>query len=167
MSKTILAFDQASKISGYAVFIDGKLETYGKFTFDDVDIDVRLVKIRNKIIELVQQYNPTEVVYEDIQQQENVQTFKTLAEVYGVLSEVLEELHIKHSSVLASSWKSSLGIKGRNRPEQKRNAQQYVIDHYGIKPTQDECDAICIGLFKVNQSANDWSEQIKMIMKPL
>ena len=46
MGKTILALDQASKTSGFAVYIDGKLDSYGKFTYDDIDIDKRLVKIR-------------------------------------------------------------------------------------------------------------------------
>ena len=161
-SKVILALDQASKTSGFAIYVDGKLDDYGKFTYDDTDIDKRLMKIRQKVADLIAIYKPDEVVYEDIQQQNNiannVATFKVLAEVYGVISELLQELNIKHSSVLAVTWKSALGIKGRTRPEQKKNAQEYVTRMYGIKPTQDECDAICIGLYQVNQSANDWTE---------
>lgn len=60
-------------------------------------------------------------------------TYKALAEVFGVISELLENLKIKHSSVFAASWKSTLGIKGRTRPEQKKNAQQYVEKNYNIK----------------------------------
>lgn len=153
--KRLLALDQSSKITGYAVFDkDGKLETYGKFTATAPSVDERLVEIKNKIQSLIDQYNIEQIALEDIQQQENVQTFKILAEVYGVASEVIEEFNIPHTSVLASSWKSYLGIKGKSRQEQKHNAQKYVIEHYGIKPSQDECDAICIGLY---QSANDWS----------
>lgn len=162
MSKTILALDQSSKITGYAIFIDGELKEYGKFSFDDTDIDVRLVNIRAKVEQLIDTYFPTEIVYEDIQMQNNVinnvQTFKTLAEVFGVLSELFTELKIKHTPVLASSWKSTLGIKGKNRSEQKRNAQEYIVNKYGIKPTQDECDAICIGAHYIANSINDWSE---------
>lgn len=90
----------------------------------------------------------------------NVQTFKILAEVVGVLSETLEEINIPHESVLATVWKSNLKIKGRNRAEQKRNAQQYVIDNYNKKPTQDEADAICIGissLFHKSTQQNDFN----------
>ncbi len=158
----ILALDQASKISGYAIFIDGKLETFGKFTFDNSDTDMRLVGIRNKIKELIEQYSVDEVVYEDIQQQNNVannvQTFKVLAEVYGVVSELLAELRIPHTSVLSTVWKSSLSIKGRTRQEQKRSAQEYVIEKYKVKPTQDESDAICIGEHYIKSKGNDWSE---------
>ena len=61
-------------------------------------------------------------------------------------------------AVLAGTWKSTLGIKGKTRPEQKQNAQKWVIATYGVKPTQDECDAICIGAHKIRSLGNDWGE---------
>lgn len=159
--RNLLALDQASKVSGYSVFIDGQLETFSHFTFDDSNFDSRLLKIRNKIQELIQQYQINEVVYEDIQMQDNVannvQTFKALAEVYGIVGELCEELRLPHQSILASSWKSALGIKGKTRAEQKRNAQQYVRDQLNVKATQDESDSICIGLAHLYNSKNDWS----------
>ena len=145
----LLALDQASITSGYAVFKDGVLVNYGKFTFDDSDIPVRLVKIRNKVISLIQENDIDEVAFEDIQLQgnvaNNVQTFKALSEVFGVISETLQEIGIKFTIVPSSSWKSTLGIKGRARAEQKRNAQAYVLETYDVKAAQDVCDAICIG----------------------
>lgn len=159
----LLALDQASKTSGYAIFFDGKLETYGKFNFEDDDIGIRLQKIRNKVQSLIQENDIDEVVFEDIQLQENrvnnVKTFKVLAEVFGVIYELVTEMKLKNSAVLASSWKSTLGIKGKDRSEQKRNAQKFVQETYGVKPTQDECDAICIGCHMLKQidSVYDWS----------
>lgn len=160
--KRLLALDQSSKITGYSVFdSQGKLETYGKFTCDNPNIDKRLVLIRDKVEQLIKDYDIQQVMFEDIQQQNNVannvQTFKILAEVYGVISEYLEENSIPHSTVLAATWKSYLGIKGKTRPEQKRNAQLYVEQNYDIHATQDEIDSICIGLYQVGQSKNDWS----------
>lgn len=162
----LLALDQASKTTGYAVFIDGKLETYGKFTYEDSDIGIRLNRIRNKVSTLVADYDIDQIVFEDIQLQanvgNNVATFKVLAEVFGVIEELATELEIPHSAVLASVWKSTLKIRGASRPEQKRNAQAYVSTTYGVKATQDECDAICIGAHTVlkgavPQSDFDWS----------
>ena len=60
----------------------------------------------------------------------NVQTFKVLSEVFGVILETVRELNIDYDIVPSVTWKSTLGIKGRTRPEQKRNAQQYVLDTY-------------------------------------
>lgn len=145
----LLAIDQASVTSGYAVFKDGNLVDYGKFTFNDDVIAERLVKIRAKVLELIAEYNIDEVAFEDIQMQgnvaNNVQTFKVLSEVFGVISEVLQEKKMKYTVVMSGTWKSTLGIKGRTRPEQKRNAQEYVLQTYNVKAIQDVCDAICIG----------------------
>lgn len=162
----LLALDQASRISGWAFFNEGQLEAYGKFNATQEDIGERLFFIKNEVNKLIEEFNINEVAFEDIQLQgnvtNNVQTFKVLAEVFGVIYELVTELKIPNSATLASVWKSALNIKGRTRPEQKRNAQQYVLDTYGIKATQDECDAICIGTYIVNEKArekiHDWSD---------
>ena len=156
----LLALDQASKCTGWAIFEDGKLEKYGKIFLDDPNIDTRLVQLRQNIQALIESENINEVVFEDIQQQNNVannvQTFKVLAEVYGVVSELLQELQIPHSTVLAASWKSTLGIKGRTRAEQKKNAQLYVEYNYGIHVIQDIADAVCIGTHHIKKNKCAW-----------
>ncbi len=75
----------------------------------------------------------------------NVQTFKVLAEIFGVTQEYLAEHQYGYHIVSSNTWKSKLGIKGRTRPEQKKNAQEYVLKNYNKKVSQDESDAICIG----------------------
>lgn len=151
----ILALDQASKTSGYSIWENNKLIDYGKFTFEDDDIGYRLVRIRNKVKHLIESNKIDYVIMEDIQvQQNNVQTFKVLAEVFGVIYELITEMGVPSHAVLASVWKSVVGIKGRARAEQKRNAQQHVIDTYGIKATQDESDAICIGEYYIKKHLN-------------
>lgn len=161
MSK-LLALDQSSRITGWSVFDSGQLIQHGKFELTSNDIDQRLVQFKNQIKSLIYQYKIDEVIYEDIQLQNNVinnvQTFKILAEIYGILSELLAEMRLPHTSILASQWKSSLHIKGRTRPEQKRNAQQYILNEFNIKATQDEVDSICIGLHHIQQNKNNWSE---------
>lgn len=156
----LLALDQASKVTGWAIFEDGELKSYGKISLDDPNTDTRLVQLRQSIQTLVADYNIDEVIFEDIQQQNNVannvQTFKVLAEVYGVVSELLQELQIPHSTVLAASWKSTLGIKGRTRAEQKKNAQLYVEQNYGIHVIQDITDAICIGTHHIKKNKCAW-----------
>lgn len=160
MSNRLLALDQASKCTGWAIFEDGELKSYGKISLDDPNTDIRLVQLRQSIQTLVADYNIDEVIFEDIQQQNNVannvQTFKVLAEVYGVVSELLQELQIPHSTVLAASWKSTLGIKGRTRAEQKKNAQIYVEQNYGIHVIQDIADAVCIGTHHIKKNKCAW-----------
>jgi Holliday junction resolvasome RuvABC endonuclease subunit len=143
------------------------LVNYGKFNAEVVGANIgdRLEFIRNKIRKLIEDNQIEEVIMEDIQMQgnvvNNVQTFKVLAEVFGVVSELLVEMKIPQSAVLASSWKSALGIKGRARAEQKQNAQAWVVNTYSVKPTQDECDAICIGAHRNKHTPDigfDWAD---------
>ena len=162
MPDILLALDQSSQTSGYSVFTDGKLTDYGKFTFEDADVGHRLTCIRNKVISLLDQYNITEVAFEDIQLQSglagNVQTFKVLAEVYGVIHQLLDEKKIPYQVVPSVTWKSTLGIKGKNRQEQKKNAQLWVINNYNVKTTQDVADAICIGQCCIKKQNCAWED---------
>ena len=162
----LLALDQASRTSGYAVFIDEKLEDYGTFTVSDDSIGERLFKIREKVAQLIADYGIDYVAFEDIQLQNNsnnVQTFKILAEVFGIVYELATELGIPNEAVFSNSWKSTCGIKGRTRPDQKKNAQAFVTSTYGVKASQDASDAICIGTHILKTTAQkksdyDWSE---------
>lgn len=154
----VLALDQASRTSGYAVFQDERLIASGTFTYDDADFSLRLVKIRNKVASLIKEYDIDKILLEDIQlqgQTNNVTTYKALAEVLGVLEELARELSIPHELIHSQTWKSTLVIRGRDRATQKRNAQGFVNSYYNIKASQDESDAICIGTHyvKSNKSA--------------
>lgn len=150
----ILALDQASRTSGYSVFENDKLVTSGKFTFEDQDMGLRLKKIRQKVESLIDEHSPDTLVLEDIQLQKtvgnNVVTYKVLAQVIGVLTELAAEKELKYELVHSSTWKSNLGIGGRTRPEQKKNAQAYVEKMYSLKVSQDQSDAICIGAYYMN-----------------
>ena len=152
----ILAFDQSSRTSGYSVFEDDKLKEHGTFTFSNNDLGIRLYKIRQKVEELINLYHPDKIVFEDIQLQDeiysqknvgNVKTFKTLAEVFGIIYELATELNIDNEAYLAGVWRKGLGIAGSYRDQQKANAQKWVYDNYGIKVVDDEADAICIGAY--------------------
>ena len=165
----ILALDQASRVSGWCIFVDNELKDWGHLTTNQDEVGERLVLIRNFIIQKVQEWDIDTIAFEDIQLQSsvgnNVKTFKVLANVFGVVLETSVELNKNFIIVPSSTWKSTLQIKGRTRPDQKKNAQQFVLQKYGVKATQDECDAICIGSHVCAHGAPtakiegfDWSE---------
>ena len=166
----LLALDQASRCSGWAVFIDGELKEWGHLDTVQDEVGERLVQIREFIINKVKEWDIDTIAFEDIQLQSsvgnNVKTFKVLANVYGVVLETAVELEKNFVIVPSTVWKSKLGIKGRTRPEQKKNAQEYIRNNYQVKPTQDEADAICIGTCIVRggspsptlEKGHDWSK---------
>ena len=148
----ILALDQSTRITGWAVFADGALQEYGKFDAENAGTDIgkRLTYIKEKVKALIDKYNIQKILIEEIQLQNtvgnNVVTYKKLAYVQAVLIQMFDELKLPYEIIASSSWKSTLGIKGRARAEQKKNAQEFIIKTYNIKVIQDTADAICIGL---------------------
>ena len=149
MERRLLALDQSSRISGYAIFVDENLIAHGSINLTEEDVGQRLVLIRKEVTKLIHKYDINEIAFEDIQMQasvgNNVQTFKILAEVFGVILMLCTELKINYTIVSSNTWKSTLKIKGKKRSEQKKDAQRYVLEKYGIKAIQDTVDAICIG----------------------
>ena len=163
----VLALDQSTRVTGWAVFADGAPQEYGKFDAENAGADIgkRLTYIREKVKALIDKYEIQKILIEEIQLQNtvgnNVVTYKKLAYVQAVLIQMLDELKLPYEVIASSSWKSTLGIKGRARAEQKKNAQIYVNTIYGIKATQDECDAICIGTHyskKPSEEGFDWAD---------
>lgn len=158
----ILALDQSSKVTGYAIFQDGKLIDYNYFSFTNANLGKRLERIRNKIQELVEYNHIDKVVLEDIQLENtvsnNVVAYKALAEVIGVITELLTEMNIQYELVFPNVWRKKLSIMGYQRAECKAKAQQYVKNCYNIESTEDVCDAICIGAsqYSPNSIKNDY-----------
>lgn len=163
----ILALDQSTRVTGWAVFADDALQEYGKFDAENAGADIgkRLTYIREKVRALIDKYDIQKILIEEIQLQNtvgnNVVTYKKLAYVQAVLIQMFDELKLPYEIIASSSWKSTLGIKGRARAEQKKNAQIYINTIYGIKATQDECDAICIGTHYTKLPSDegfDWAD---------
>ena len=61
--------------------------------------------------------------------------------------------------VAPNVWKATFKIAGRGREAEKKLAQKYVLDEYGMKCTQDEADAACIGIHitKTATESFDWA----------
>ena len=84
MNNNLLSIDQSSRITGYAIFKNAKLIQYGKIVLNEDDLGERLVKLRSSILNLINEFQITEIAFEDIQLQSNitnnVATCKSLAE---------------------------------------------------------------------------------------
>lgn len=142
--KTILALDQAvTGATGYSVFNKDTQEliTYGKFTGGTI------LNCKDNLVALIDEWNPVHVILEDVQQQRNVQTFKVLSMLLGVLQITLEERGISYTVVHVMTWRSKNQIHARNRAEAKKMAQTLIEELYGVKPTQDEAEAVLIGRY--------------------
>ena len=160
----ILALDQSSQTTGYAILSNGKIVKVSHFTCSG-DLGDRLVQLRDYIDNLVTEYNINEVVFEDIQLQDvngnketGIKTFKVLAEVFGVVHELLTERKIQSEAVLPIKWKAHFKIAGKGRAQEKKMSQAYALKQYGIQCTEDEADALCIAMYYYDiNNAFDWA----------
>lgn len=145
----ILALDQATHISGYAVFNNKNLIDYG--TFESVgqnDIE-RSIQVKQWLISLIDQYEIDFVALEGIQYQTaaGVTTFETLARLQGILAATCVEEKVPYKIIPTNTWRLHCGVKGRTRPDRKRSMQRLVKEWFNLSPTEDECDAIGIGKY--------------------
>lgn len=156
-----IAFDQATVVTGYSIYKDKELVTFGKFSAGGDDFE-RYNEQKENVLSLIK-YTvkkfpdaKIKITFEDIQLQANTTTFKQLAQLQGVLVCAVKE-NFPDSDVnlvYASEWKSFAKVKGKKRAEQKRAAQEKVKELFGAKATQDEADALLIGYFSSHRELN-------------
>lgn len=148
----ILAIDQATHISGFAVYNNRDLVDYGIFTAEGKTEIARNVKIKQWMLSLIDTYDIDLVGLEGIQYQTQVgvTTFETLARLQGLLMATCEEEGVSYKVAPTGTWRTHCGVKGTTRPDRKRSMQLLVEQWYDIKPTEDECDAIGIGKYFVD-----------------
>lgn len=165
----LLALDQATQVTGWSLWDGEMLIKYGVFQVTSRDKIERLSQIHFWLLSLITNYQPDIVVLEDIQMQDfsgnksddgnsrydtiGVTTFKSLAELLGVLQVALKENKIDFKVVPSQTWRKGVNIKGVKRADRKRSAQRLVKSLYDINVTEDEADAICIGKYWVTNKA--------------
>lgn len=152
-----LALDQALQTTGWAIFDNDKLISHGHFTIPaNKPIEIRLRNFMRKLIELGQEFDFEYVFFEDIQSQQNKETYKKLAYVQAAIMIWSYFAELSFTILSPSHWRKVLKDKykisfGKSRKEQKSAAQQLVRQQFDIEATEDECDAICIGLAGIEE----------------
>ena len=159
----LLSLDQSSHTTGYAIFKDGVPFLISHFEAVGSDLGNRLEHIRDKVLYLIEEYDIDEVAFEDIQLQEKngsreigIKTFKILAEVFGVVHELLTELEMDYTIVPPIVWKATFNIAGKGSKQEKKLAQEYIFKHYGLSCTEDEADAACLGLHVIKKQNSEF-----------
>lgn len=151
----ILSFDQASITSGWSVFDDDELISYGKWTSRGNHSTERISLTKGWVASMIKKWQPDEVIFEDIQLQkfkdqgEAVLTYKKLAHLQGVLKNYCYESGIRYQVVPPATWRKYSEIKGKSRLDKKKNAQLKIKKIYDINIDIDIAEAILIGAWAV------------------
>lgn len=150
----VLSLDQATYVSGWAIFSNEKLIRYGTFeTRLDNEID-RDLQVKNWLINTINNWKPDYVALEGIQYEERfgVTTFAMLARLQGILMSTLAELNIPYGICHTATWRNYCGVKGKTRSDRKRSMQLRVKEWYDITVSDDCADAIGIGYYALSKT---------------
>lgn len=145
-----IALDQSTKLTGYSVWDGTELIEHGVLNSNIKENNyIERIKVMSKLIEqLVDKYNPNYIAIEDVQFQRNYSVYHQLSCNQGSIMKILFDRNIPFTIVPVNTWRSYNDIKGnKKREEQKMAAIALVGDLYGIKATDDECEAILIGRY--------------------
>ena len=172
-ARRILALDAATGTTGYSIYDDDALVSYGTIKLDSSkDTTERINELKQWLLAAIEKHEIDFCGLENIQLQKfgpnetqaQVKTFQTLANLQGVLLDALFESCIDHGLVYAVEWRKYCGVgEGTGRENKKKQAQEKVKLWYGQDCTQDEADAICIGKYFVGQlkkNKSTWGEDI-------
>lgn len=151
----ILALDNATHQTGFAIFENQELIEHGvKNSSKNKTALERITEMKQWLVSSIDVCEIDFIGLEGVQlQRGNPQTLITLAKLLGALEVAAFEKTGRNPSVVsASSWKSFSKIKGKNRQQQKENAQKMVKKLYGMVVSQDAADAILLGRYVSHQS---------------
>ena len=152
----LLSLDLATKTTGYAVFDgDGKLIDYGELKTSLKDKKLRMLKMKELIIEKIEEYSidliATEIEREYLGSLWEYKTARTLNTMQGVLLCTCDDLSIPLLPISIASWRSLYKInqkKGRDYCKEKAKAiarKQYKVEAV----SDDTAEAILIGGFVI------------------
>ena len=145
----ILGFDQSTLITGWAVFKGGEYLAHGTIDLHKhKNAERRFEKMCLEIKNTIDDWNPDEIVVEDVMLMKSPQTMKLLARIQGVIIGFCIDKNIPFHIYLPTEWRKSLGFKqGKvSREQLKQQAIDLVSDSYGLSVNSDEADAICIAM---------------------
>lgn len=178
----ILAVDQA-RHGAWAVFDYEKkaLLEYGTWGYDNekYTFEQAILHIEALLSEVIRTHDIDAVFLEDIQLRQNVQSFKKLAQLQGVLVNLCEKTNILYNLVAPTQWQNYCKARGRTAKEIKSKitsvdpvgkktskilSLQAARNIYGIETDSDDlADAVMIGHYVVNnikiESEDDFNEK--------
>lgn len=150
----ILALDQSLQTTGWAIFDNQSLIAFNHWSIpSNRPIELRLNEIWGALNSVKNDYEPIDkIIFEDIQMQRgNAATYKKLAYVQAAIMMWCYNNDYKYEIFPASHWRKIIKDNfqvsfGKSRADQKMAAKEFVKKKFAVTATEDEADAILIGL---------------------
>ena len=148
-NKILIALDESTTSTGYAVFRNSTLIEHGIFSSKSKDVLERVSYIMEEIEKLIKRYKPNDMIIEDVQITMNAATAKSLLGLQFMIEIYAHRNNISCETYRTTKWRKILGLSNSRTLDRKAKKQEtidYVKNKYGIEVLKDdESDAIAIG----------------------
>ena len=155
MSK-VLSLDTSSKITGYAIYVDGFLRNYSSINKSDIkDADTRMQLMATELIYLIEMERPSRIVVEETAVTRNAQTQRMLTMILGVIYGVCIKHGILYCSFRPAEWRKAVREADEKLPRKRKELKKWSINKvselFGLQDIGDDIsDAILIGKAYLN-----------------
>lgn len=147
----VMGIDNATQNMGISIFDDGKLVFQTLIKIGGSNFEDRIQTIFNMMEhQIIKEWEPDYMIFEDIQYQNNYQTYKKLAMLLGLLIVAAQNAGVKWEVVPPVTWRSHFGISGK-RETVKKQAISKIATMYQLDVTDDIAEAILIGQYYVEK----------------
>lgn len=148
-TKRLLALDAATKTTGWAIYDKEQLVSYGHINIQGDNANRRIHDLKLRLVDFIIQNDIDVIAFEHIFLEEegirNVELYRILANLQGVLIDTFLSLGKKYFLARASEWRKTCSISEKKRDIVKQRAVERAIQWFSIDVTQDEAEAICLG----------------------
>ena len=163
----ILSLDISTKSTGYAIFQDDKLVTYGIIA-PTGEVITRIEKIADAVNSLMLEYKPDIIYAEEPEPafvKNNIDVYRKLTFAHGAIAIVLNHYHKEMKLCSSSHWRKQVGIKtgrGITRAQLKPIDIMKANELFNLNTKNDDiADAVLIGWSYILEFENsqefDWS----------
>lgn len=156
---TLLSLDTSTTTTGYSVFVNAEYDESGILSTAKANDKFNVMAIG--IIDLMNNIRPDIIVIEQVNVSRNMVATRKLCALVGVVHGWAIEHGVDCYEIGPTEWRGQIGIqsKGRTRNEFKALSKAYAEEKIGIKDiTDDESDAVCIGLAYIKKWSMDQEE---------
>ena len=141
----VLAFDTATKKTGWALFINGKYAESGVIDLSkNKNVEERIKKMCLSITTLIFDKSPDNVVIEQLSSTRNADTTRKLSRIIGAVYYYCISKDINYSEMSCKMWRNTVGIKNSNGEKVKIDSMNRVLQKYKLDTDDNEADAINI-----------------------
>lgn len=169
----LLSLDLATKKTGYAIFINRKLEKFGLIVATEGNYQERILHIRDEIVKLIKDYKIDYIALEEVamQQNNNLIVAHDLCVCQGVILDICWLYNLGMKMYYPTSWRGLMSlydgtVAGKKRENLKIKSVEMVNEIYKTNfqffksdskkniSDDDICEAILMGLAYLKENEN-------------